>query len=74
MSDTVPSGHLYVGADMGLGVRLLLGLKLTYSVIGDIEDRGAHAVHKVPGLTSVTEIGGIRQWSLVLGLKYPLGG
>ena len=70
VSDTVPSGHLHVGADIGLGDRLLLGLKLTYSVIGDMEDRGAYAFHRVPGLTSVTAISGIRQWSLVLGVKY----
>ena len=74
VSDIVPSGHLHVGADMRLGEGLLLGLKLTYSVIGDVEDRGAYAFHRVPGLTGVTEISDIRQWSLMFGVRYRFDG
>ncbi len=72
VSDVVPSGHLYVGADMAIGPKFLLDLKLSYSVIGDIEDEDAYAFHKVPGLTSTASVSGIRQWSLMLGVRYRL--
>ena len=73
VSDVVPSGHLYVGADVAIGRRLLVDLKLSYSIIGDIEDQDAYAFHKVPDLTSTTSVRGIRQWSLILGVRYRFG-
>lgn len=73
VSDVVPSGHVYVGADMAIGPKFLVDLKLSYSIIDDIEDEDAYAFHKVPGLTSTTGVSGIRPWSLMLGVRYRLG-
>ena len=72
MSDIVPSGHLYAGADMDVGGRFHVDVKLAYSLIADIKDESAYEFHKVPGLTSTTAISGIRQWSLMLGVRYRL--
>ena len=74
LSDTVLSGHLYAGADCRVNDRFLLGLKMSYSLMGDIEDRGAYSEHKIADLTNLTEISGIDQWSLMVGLKYLFGG
>lgn len=73
VSDVVPSGHFYAGAAMAIGPKFLVDLKLSYSIIGDIEDEDAYAFHKVPGLTSTTSVSGIRQWSMMLGVRYRLG-
>ncbi len=72
VSDVVPSGHLHAGADMAIGNRFLVDLKLSYSIFGDAEDQDAYAFHKVPGLTSTAVISGIRQWSLMFGIRYRL--
>ena len=45
LSDMVLAGHLYAGADYGLNAKTLLGLKLTYSMLGDIEARGGYSLH-----------------------------
>ena len=37
LSDTVLAGHLHVGADYSLNDKVSLGLKLTCSMMGDIE-------------------------------------
>ena len=73
VSDVVPSGHLYVGANMAINPKFLVDLKLSYSMVGDIEDEDAYAFHKVPNLTSTTSVSDIRQWSLMLGVRYGLG-
>ena len=39
VSDVVPSGHLYLGPDMGLSDKLLVDLKPGYSMVGGIEDQ-----------------------------------
>ncbi len=73
LSDTVLSGHLYAGADYSLDDRFLLGLKLSYSLVGDIVDRSAYSEHKIADITNLTDISGIDQWSLTIGLKYLFG-
>ena len=73
LSDTVLSGHLHAGADYKLDDRFLLGLKLSYSLVDDIEDRSSYSEHPFPDLTNLTEITGIDQWSLMFNLKYLFG-
>ena len=72
LSDTVPAAHLHAGADYRLSDRLLLGLKLSYSLMDDMDSRDAYTYHAVPGMTSFTDISGIRYWSFLLNLKYLL--
>ena len=74
LTDTVLSKHLYAGADYHLDDRFLLGLKLSYSLVDDMEDRDSYSEHPVPDLTSLTEIEDMKHWSLMFGLKYRLGG
>lgn len=73
LSDTVAVAHVHAGADYRLSDRLLLGLKLSYSLTGDMGSRDAYAYHAVPGLTSFTGISGINYGSFLLNLKYLLG-
>ena len=73
LTDTVLSKHLYAGADYHLDDSFLLGLKLSYSLVGDMEDRDSYSEHPVPGLTSLTEIEDMKHWSLMFGLKYRFG-
>ena len=72
LSDTVASAHLHAGADYRLSDRLLLGLKLTYSLVDDIGRRDAYAYHVIPDLTNFTRISGISYWSLLINFKYLL--
>ena len=51
-----------------------MGLKLSYSLVDDMEDRDSYSEHPVPDLTSLTEIKDMKHWSLMFGLKYRLGG
>ena len=46
-SDTVLAGHAHAGTDFGLNDRTSLGVKLTYSVLGDIEYTGPYQLHAV---------------------------
>ena len=72
LSDTVPSAHLHAGADYRLSDRLLLGLKLSYSLVDDIDHRGTYVYHAIPDLTNFNRISGINYWSFLLNLKYLL--
>lgn len=72
LSDTVLAAHVHAGADYRLSHRLLLGLKLSYSLMGDMGSRDAYTYHGVPDLTNFTRISGINYWSFLLNLKYLL--
>ena len=50
-----------------------MGLKLSYSLVDDMEDRSGYSEHLVPGLTSLTEISGMNHWSVMFGVKYFFG-
>ena len=58
--------------DYRLSGRLLLGLKLPYSLMDDMDGRDAYTYHGVPDLTNFTRISGIDYWSFLLNLKYLL--
>ena len=73
LSGTVASGHLHAGVGYRLSGRVVLDLKLSFSAADDFEDTARYVFHPVAGLASVTEIGGIRQWSATVGLRYMLG-
>ena len=73
LSDTVLAKHLYAGADYRLSDKILLGLKLAYTLVGDIEDTSSYSMHPVEGLTNQTRFSGMDHWSLMLTFKYRLG-
>lgn len=69
-SGTVLSGHVHAGVGYALHDRLMLDLKLSFSALDGFEDETGYVFHKIDGLTRKTEIGGVRQWSLTVGLRY----
>lgn len=73
LRDTVFSGHLHAGADYSLTEHLQLGLKLTYSEVGDMRDTKPYIEHPVQDLVFHTKISGMDHWSLLLNLKYRFG-
>lgn len=73
MSDTVASVHLHAGADYRLGERLLLGVKLSYSLAEDMREVHGYTYHAVPGLTNETRISGIAYGTVLVNLKYRIG-
>ena len=73
MSDTVASLHLHAGADYRLGERVLLGVKMSYSLTDDMHERHAYTYHAVPGMTNEARVSGISFVSLMINFKYRLG-
>ncbi len=73
ITDAVFSAHFHAGLDYRLNKRVLLGLKLTYSMVDDMEARGSYIRHPVPNLANFTKISGMDHWSLVLGVKFFFG-
>ena len=77
LSDTVFVGNVYAGADYSLTAETLLGVKLTYSMMGDIEHTGGYSVHPMhaqdPAFTNNNTFSGPRQLSVMFTLKYLFG-
>ena len=74
LTDTVLSAHLHAGLDYRMSERVQLGLKLTYSMVGDMEDaEGGYDFHPVAGLSNFTTISGMNHWSVMFGVKYFFG-
>ena len=74
LTDTVLSAHLHAGLDYHMSDKMQLGLKLTYSMVGDMEDvKGDYDFHPVPGLSNFTTISGMNHWSVMFGVKYFFG-
>ena len=78
MSDTVLAGHLHAGADLRVADRTALGVKLTYTVLGDIEATGTYQVHGQhavdPDFANHTAFTGTRYWTLLFTVRYVIGG
>ncbi len=76
LSDTVLAGHLHAGADFRITDRTWLGLKLTYSMLGDIETSGGYDLHAAQALDPDFEhhdtFAGARSWTLMLTVKVRL--
>ncbi len=77
LSDTVFLGNVYAGADYSLTDETLLGVKLTYSMMGDVEHTGGYSVHPMhtqdPAFTTNNTFSGPRQFSAMFTLKYLFG-
>ena len=69
--------HLHAGADYGLNAKALLGLKLTYSMMGDIEASSGYSLHpfheRDPDLPTHNTFAGARYWTLALTVKRLFG-
>ena len=77
-SDTVVAGRLHAGADYNLNDRMLLGAKLTYTLVDDIADTGVYDSHPMqqagdPPFTNQTTFSAAHSWSLAIALKHRLG-
>ena len=77
LSDTVFVGNVYAGADYSLTAETLLGVKLTYFMMGDIEHTGGYSVHPMhaqdPAFTNNNTFSGPRQFSAMFTVKYLFG-
>ena len=77
MTDTVLGGHLHGGVDFRVADRTALGVRLTYTVLGDIEYTGPyqqHPLHTVdPNFPNHTAFTGTRYWTLLFTVRYGLG-
>ena len=73
-SDTVLSAHLHTGLDYHLNDKTLIGLKVSYAMVENMEDvKGDYIQHPVPGISNFTTISGMNHWSVLLGVKYFFG-
>ena len=77
LSDTVLAGRLYAGADYHLHDTTVLGLKLTYSMLGTIEASSGYARHPLhardPDFSNHNTFTGSRDWTLAVTVKFLLG-
>ena len=77
LSDTVLAGHLHAGVDYSLTEKTLLGLKLTYSMMGTVESRGGYSIHPLhaldPDFPNHNTFSGVRSWTLALTVKHLFG-
>ena len=77
-SDTVAAGRLHAGADYAINDRILIGAKLTYTLVDDIADTGVYDSHPMqqegdPPFTNQTIFDATHSWSLAIALKHRLG-
>ena len=77
-SDTVAAGRLHAGIDYAVNDRMLLGAKLTYTLVDDIADTGVYDSHPMqqagdPPFTNQTTFSAAHSWSLAIALKHRLG-
>ena len=73
LTDTVFSAHLHAGLDYRVSEKMLIGAKLTYAMVGDMEAKGGYDFHPVPDLVNTTEISGMNHFSMMFGVKYFFG-
>ena len=77
LSDTVLAGHLHAGVDYSLSDKTLLGLKLTYSMLGSMEARDGYAIHPFheqdPDFSNYNRFTGARSWALTFTVKRLFG-
>ena len=71
------AGHLHAGADYSLNDKTLLGLKLTYSMMGNIEASGGYSLHpfheRDPDFPNHNTFTGPRYWTLAFTVKRLFG-
>lgn len=77
-SDTVAAGRLHAGIDYAVNDRMLLGAKLTYTLVDDIADTGVYDSHPMqqagdPPFINHTTFDAAHSWSLAIALKHRLG-
>ena len=77
LSDMVLAGHLHAGADYSLNDKTFLGLKLTYSMMGDIEASSGYSLHPLherdPDFPNHNTFTGARYGTLTLTVKRLFG-
>ena len=76
-ADTVRVGHVHAGADYVMSQKMLIGAKLTCSLIDGIEDDGVYSRHPMhaqePGFTNRNTFDTTRTCSIAVTVKRRLG-
>ena len=77
LSDTVLAAHLHAGADYLLNDRTRLGVRVSYSMLGQVEATGGYSSHpwhaQDPEFLNHTRVSGARGWTLALTFKRRFG-
>ena len=77
LSDTVLAAHLHAGADYLLNNRTRLGVRVSYSMLGEVEATGGYSSHpwhaQDPEFVNHTRVSGARGWTLALTFKRRFG-
>ncbi len=77
LAGTVLAGHLHAGVDLRIFGGTSVGLKLTYSMLGDIETSGTYDLHSAhafdPGFRYHNTFAGARFWALIVPVKFYFG-
>ena len=77
LGDTPFVWRVHAGADYALGRKTSVGLRLTWSASGDIEDTGAYETHPMHGIDpafgNTNAFGGARRLTLMLALRRGIG-
>ena len=78
MWDTVVVGNFYIGTDYHLTDKILAGVKLTYSIMDDLEAKAGYRDHPVhrenPDFRSNEHFSSPHQYSVMFTMKYMFGG
>lgn len=71
LGGTVASGQAYAGLDYPLsGDRVVLSLRATFRMMGDLEAEAGYIEHPIPDLRNHTTISGMRDAALTLGVRF----
>ncbi len=74
LSAMILAGHLHADVDYNLTDKTLLGLKLTYSMMGNVEDSSGYSLHPLhgrdPDFPNHNAFTGARYWTLKFTVKH----
>lgn len=77
LGDTVLVWRLHAGADYALNRRTSVGVRLTWSASGDMEDTGAYRTHPMhgtdPAFGNTNAFSGARHWALMVAFRRGVG-
>ncbi len=78
LDDTALVWRVHAGADYALSRRSSIGLRLTWSAVGDIEAAGRYETHPMHGIdpdfSNANAFGGARHWTLTVAFRRRIGG
>ncbi len=72
LTDTVLSKHVYAGTDYAISDRIRLNLQVAYHLTGILSYEDPYVFHPKDDITSITEVSGIRHFSVLLSVRHLL--